>query len=291
MNKILKEIVPLSPENCFSIFSRTKRRFDFPLHYHQEFELNFVGNAPGAKRIVGDSIEIISETDLVLIGPNLVHSWFDNGRPASKIEEITLQWHQDLFDERFIHSNQFYLLRKLLDLSVNGVLFSREVAVAIYPRLKILKDSVGFDSLILLSSILNDLAISKDFTILSKVNANGAAKLKYNSRRLTTVFEYMERNYQSQITLKDVATLVNMSDASFSRFVKQRTGMSFIENLNNLRLANACKLLMETNVSIADVAFRCGFNNYSHFNRLFKKKKKYTPKEFRNFFNDSFPRG
>ena len=75
-NQLLREITPLTQGDCFTLFSRVKKDFDFPLHYHEEFELNFIQNGKGAKRVIGDHIEEIDDLELVLVGPNLQHGWF-----------------------------------------------------------------------------------------------------------------------------------------------------------------------------------------------------------------------
>src|SRR5579862_7400869 len=102
---IMREIIPLTPNDCFTLFSRTKKEFNFPLHYHDEFELNFISNAKGAKRIVGDNIEVI------LIGPNLYHAWFTHQCDSKNITEITIQWHRDLFDDKLLNRNQLNYLK------------------------------------------------------------------------------------------------------------------------------------------------------------------------------------
>ena len=101
-NQLLKEITPLTISDCFTVFSRTKTEFDFPLHFHEEFELNFILNAKGAKRIVGDHMSEINELELVLVGPNLPHCWKTNNCKSKKIMEITIQFHKDLFDDKFL---------------------------------------------------------------------------------------------------------------------------------------------------------------------------------------------
>ncbi|HVZ55667.1 MAG TPA: AraC family transcriptional regulator, partial [Chitinophagaceae bacterium] len=96
---------------------------------------------------------------------------------------------------------------------------------------------------------------------------------------------YMIKNFDKPITLKDVARLANMSEASFSRFFRQRTGVTFIDSLTEIRLGHASRILIDTTQSIAEVAYNCGFNNISNFNRIFKKKKGCTPKEFRDSYS------
>lgn len=101
------------------------------------------------------------------------------------------------------------------------------------------------------------------------------------SRRIQKVIAYLNSNYQKEIRLLDVANYVNMSEVSFSRFMKKRTGKNYIEYLNDLRLGIASRYLVDSSKTIAEISYECGFNNLSNFNRIFKKRKGFTPKEFR----------
>lgn len=286
MNKnIVREITPLTQGDCFTIFSRVKKEFNFPLHYHDDFELNLVINAKGAKRIVGDHIEQIDEMELVLIGPNLSHAWFTDQCKSDEIKEVTIQFHKDLFDEKLLRRNQLSFIRKMFDLSAKGILFSKETAHAIYPRLIYLHQKSGFDSVMALINILHDLSTTRDIKTLSETTFNNDFNFNYNSRRLEKAFDYMNKNYDKPVTLGDIARLVNMTEVSFSRFIKKRTGITFIDSLNEIRLGHASRILIDTTNSIAEVSYSCGFNNISNFNRLFKKKKACTPKEFRESFS------
>src|SRR6476660_2377506 len=120
---LMREITPLTQNDCFTIFSRVKSDFNFPLHYHEEFELNFIENAKGAKRVVGDHMEDISDVELVLVGPNLQHGWFDHNMKSNEITEITIQFHKDLFDERFLRRNQLSYIRNMFEISLKGIMF------------------------------------------------------------------------------------------------------------------------------------------------------------------------
>jgi AraC-like DNA-binding protein len=286
MNELLREITPLTQQDCFTIFSRVKTTFDFPLHYHEEFELNFIENAKGAKRMVGDHMHEIDDLELVLVGPNLQHAWFTHHAGNTQIHEITIQFHKDLFDEKLLRRNQLNFIRMMLEKSMKGILFSRDTIETLKPRIKSLPQKNGFDSVLELLSILHDLSTSRNMITLSDTSFNNET-YSYNSRRIETTFEYMKQNFDKPITLGDVAKLANMSEASFSRFFKQRTGINFIESLNEIRLGHASRLLIDTTQSIAEVAYNCGFNNISNFNRIFKKKKNTTPKEFREEYTSA----
>jgi AraC-like DNA-binding protein len=281
---ILREITPLTVNDCFTIFSRIKSEFDFPLHYHEEIELNFIMNAKGVKRVIGDHIAEIDELELVLVGSNLPHVWQTYKCKSKEIKEITIQFHKDLFDEKFLRRNQLNFIRKMLERSARGILFSKETIEQITPRLMTLGQKQGFDSVLELLSILHDLSISRNMHTLSDATFSNA-QLSYNSRRIEKAFEYMNQNFQKNISLNEISKLVNMTEVSFSRFFKAKTGITYIESLLELRLGHASRLLIDTSQSVSEIAFNCGFNNISNFNRLFKKKKNCTPKSFRENYS------
>lgn len=281
---ILREITPLTSSDCFTIFARVKSEFDFPLHSHEELELNFILNAKGAKRVVGDHIAEIEDAELVLVGSNLPHVWQTHKCKSKEIREITIQFHKDLFDEKFLRRNQLSFIRTMLERSARGISFSRQTIEQITPRLIALNQKHGFDSVLELMSILHDLSISRNMHTLSDATFNNV-EFSYNSRRIGKAVDYMNQNFQKQITLSEVAKLANMTDVSFSRFFKNRTGITFMDSLLEMRLGHASRLLIDTTQSVSEVAYNCGFNNISNFNRLFKKKKGCTPKEFRENYS------
>lgn len=280
----MREIIPLTNSDCFTIFTRIKSDFDFPLHSHEELELNFIMNAKGARRVVGDHISEIDDLELVLVGSNLPHVWQTHKCISNEIREITIQFHKDLFDEKFLRRNQLSFIRNMLEKSARGIEFSKQTIEQITPRLTILSQKQGFDSVLELLSILHDLSISRNMHTLSDATFSNA-ELSYNSRRIERTIEYMNQSFHKPITLTEVSKLANMTDVSFSRFFKARTGITFMDSLLEMRLGHASRLLIDTTQSIAEVAYNCGFNNISNFNRLFKKKKGCTPKEFRENYS------
>ena len=285
--QLLREITPLTKSDCFTIFSRVKSSFDFPLHYHEEFELTFIQNAKGARRVIGDHMEEIDDLELVLVGPNLQHGWFNYKCASKEIREITIQFHRDLFDEKFLQRNQLSFIRTMFERSLRGILFSKETIPPIAPRLSRLIEKRGFDSVLELFSILHDLSTSHHMRTLSDMAFSHGESVAYNSRRIERVMAYLNNHFEKEITLAEAAKLAAMTEVAFSRFFKARTGKTFIDTLNEIRLGNASRMLIDTTHSIGEIAYRCGFNNLSNFNRIFKKKKDCTPKGFREEYNSS----
>lgn len=287
LKNTLKEITPLTQADCFTLFSRVKKDFDFPLHYHEEFELNFISNGKGARRVIGDHMEEINDLELVLVGPNLVHAWFTHKCRNREIFEVTIQFHKDLFDEKLLRRNQLSFIRSMFEKASRGILFSRETIQQVAPRIANLNRKHGFDSVLELISILHDLSTSRNMRMLSDTAFTQTEHSFYNSRRVERTIEYLNQNFHKTIKLNEVAKLSNMTEAAFSRFFKTKTGMTFIDCLNEIRLGNASRMLIDTSQSVAEVAYHCGFNNISNFNRIFKKKKGTTPKDFRESYSGS----
>ena len=131
-------------------------------------------------------------------------------------------------------------------------------------------------------SILNDLANSEDQVLLSTQSA--VQHDFQNSERIKKVYEFIQANFNRRITLEEISSLVNMSPVSFNRFIKSRTGKTFINYVNDTRISFASRWLIETEKSISEISYACGFNNIANFNRIFKKAKNCTPSEFRKEF-------
>ncbi|MFD1140762.1 helix-turn-helix domain-containing protein [Larkinella insperata] len=284
MSAIYREITPLTQSDCYTLFSRVKKDFDFPLHSHEEYELNFLANATGVKRIIGDHTDVIDDLELVLVGSNLPHGWFNHQCNSEEIQEVTIQFHRDLFDEKLLRRNQLSFIRALLERSAKGIAFSRETIESLRPRIEGLAQKSGFDSVLELMSILHDLSVSRNMRTLSNASFT-SDPLNYNSRRLEKAFEFMQMNYDKDISLADLSRVVNMPEVSFSRFIKKRTGKTFIDSLNEIRLGHASRLLIDTTHTVTEISYKCGFNNMSYFNRMFRRKNGCTPREFRQNYS------
>ncbi|MGM0375853.1 MAG: AraC family transcriptional regulator [Bacteroidota bacterium] len=284
-NHIHREITPLQEDDCFLVFDRERNRFNFPIHFHPEYEINFISNASGARRMVGDHFGEIDELELVMIGPNLSHGWENyknNGKDL--LHEITIQFPRDLFSEHLLQKNILKPVRELLQNANRGILFSESTTKMASERLTQISKQRGFDSYMDFQSLLYDLATSRDQKLLTNISFQKNNDF-FNSDRIEKIYNFVRENYSKRIMLEEAAGLLNMSVPSFSRFIKQRTGKSFVDFLNEIRLGYATRMLIETNKSVSEICYECGFNNISNFNRTFKKKQNCTPSEFRTNFN------
>ena len=252
-NYIMREITPLSDRDCFYIADRRKTEFTYPIHCHAEFELNFTEHAAGVRRVVGDSAEVISDYDLVLItGKELEHVWEQHECTSKEIREITIQFSSDM-----------------------------QAIMKVYNWLdKLASEEQGFYAVMHFLRILYELSLYDDAKVLS---SSSFAKIETfsDSRRVQKVQKYIADHYQEDIRLNTLADMVGMTPVSFSRFFRLRTGKTLSDYIIDIRLGFATRLLVDSAHTIAEICYDCGFNNLSNFNRMFKRKKDCSPKEFR----------
>ncbi len=281
MNKVITEITPLSSKDCFYLIDRNKESFDYPLHRHAEYELNFLENCCGARRIVGDSIEVLGNYDLAIVGGGLEHVWEQYECKRHDIHEVTIQFSPDLFGDSLLAKNQMKSLELMLERSRSGIAFGMPAIMRLYSRLdEITRLNSGFYRVLKLLEILYELSLDEDYKVLSSSSfANVSATS--DSRRVQKVEDYIAKNYNTEIRLQALADLVGMTPTAFSRFFKLRTGRTISDYIIDLRLGYASRMLADSTMSIVEICYESGFNNVSNFNRIFKKKKGCSPKMFR----------
>ena len=285
MSQVLQEITPLSDKDCFYVVERHKSEFLFPIHCHAEFELNFIENGAGVRRIVGDSVEEIGDYELTLVaGERLEHAWEQGNCRSADVREITIQFSRTLFPEELLARKQFRTIREMFHKALNGLTFSLKAIMKVYNLLDVLaSEPDGFEQFQRLLQILYTLSNDEGDRLLA---SNSFANMENNveSRRVRKVQEYINARYNEEIRLEDCAAMVGMSPSAFSRFFKQHTGRTLMDYIIDIRLGNAARLLVDTTMGISEISYACGFNNLSNFNRAFKSRRGYTPRDFRTLF-------
>ncbi len=285
MAKVFTEITRLSEKDCFYIVERHKTEFTYPLHQHKEFELNFIEHGKGVRRIVGDSVEEIGDYELVLIGgDNLEHVW-EQGRCRSKdIREITIQFSPDIFGSELLSKNQFASIRRMLRKADHGLAFSLSSIMKVYSTLDTMaQEQERFVQFLKFLYVLYELSISDEARVLAS-SSFAHTERSTESRRVQKVKQYINDNYAKPLMLSDLAGLVGMSPVAFSRFFRQRTGRTLSDYIVDIRLGYAARMLVDSTKNISEICYECGFNNLSNFNRTFKAKRNYTPRDFRAMF-------
>jgi AraC-like DNA-binding protein len=282
-SRVLHEISPLADGDFMYVADRHKKEFSYPIHCHDIFELNFVENAAGCRRTVGDSSEVIGQLDLVLItSPDLEHVWEQYECVSDDIHEVTIQFTVDYSADGSIYrTTPFNSMYRMFVRARKGLAFPMQAIMQVYPmitRLSQVKE--GFYAVRELMTILYELSKAEGARELSsstfaKVSADS------DSRRVMKVKSYIEHNYRSELRLAQLSSLVGMTESAFSRFFKQRTGKTLNEYIVDVRLGHAARLLVDTTHTVSEICYATGFNTMCNFNRLFRKRKGCSPTEFR----------
>ncbi len=285
VGEIPTEVTPLSECDFLYVVDRTKDSFTFPVHRHAEFEINFVENCAGARRVVGDSIEEVGDFDLCIVGHGVEHGWEQHSCNSGYIREITIQFPVDIFGNEMLRRTQMQSVKTLLDNAAKGVAFPMSSIMKVYHLIEeLLSAPSSFYQMMKLIEILHVMAIDPKGRQLSSSSEAGLPNQSVSNARLKKTQEYIAANFRNKIRLNDLAKMAGMSPSSFSRFFKLRTGRSISDYIIGIRLDVASRDLVSTRTPIADICFNSGFNNVSNFTRIFKKNKGCTPKEFREVY-------
>ena len=285
-SKVIHEITPLMGKDVLYIAERRKKEFTYPIHNHQVFELNFVEHAPGVRRIVGDSNEVIGDYDLVLItSPDLEHVWEQNTCKSDDIHEITVQFDIDAHEYQGRWFNAFNSMKKMMLEAQKGLSFPLDAIMRVYQQLDTLSSvKDGFYAFMQFLTILYELSKCDGARTLAS-SSFAKVEVSSDSRRVQKVKSYIDQHYKEEIRLTKVADIAGMSPSAFSRFFKLHTGRNLSEYIIDQRLGYASRMLVDSTHSIAEIGFGCGFNNLSNFNRIFKKRKGCSPSEFRENYH------
>ena len=282
----------LSPHenSAYLIREYSQPSFKSPRHFHEEFELTYIEESFG-KLYIGNSLQDFRQGDLFLFAPRLIHC-FKNPKGYEEIKKnakaICVWFTPDFLGGDFLHRIQTKMLIALLQKSEFGLQFPKP-ATEIINLLKSIRYAKNLNGVICLLQILDKLSLQKNMIVLSDMRLNKYYYKLSKDDRIETVMHYVFRNYHKKITAKEVANLIDMSEAGFSRFFKSRTEINFTAYINGIRLAEAQKLLVETKKSIQDISINCGYGNLSYFNRQFKSHNSMSPKVFREYFINTSP--
>ena len=248
-------------------------------HFHPELELVYVNKAKG-KRHIGSHLSYFNNSQLILIGANLPHSGFTD-RFATNGSETLIQFKKDFLGDNFFDIPEAIQVHKLFQKAKKGILFGKITKELVGPKIEKLNSFQGMARIVNFLDILKDLANSPDYTLL---NVDGFAfeVEPQDNNKIDIVFAHVSTQFKRPIPLDEIADKVSMTVPAFCRYFKKVTGKTFTQFVNEFRIVHATKLLAENPTSITDICFESGFNNFSHFNKLFKKFTGKSPLKYRN---------
>lgn len=275
-----KKITPDFGSSITAIQKTKKRkRSEAFWHFHPEVELVYVNKGKG-RRHIGNHLSYFNNSQLILIGSNLPHNGFID-RLTSKGKETMIQFHPEFLGDLFNKQPEMKNIMALLERAKKGILFKSEAKKIIGPKIEKLPKHVGIKRISKFLEVLELLALTKDYVLL---NENGYVfeTQPQDSNKIDKIFKYVNSNYQDHITLDQIADHVSLTVPAFCRYFKKVTGKTFTRFVNEYRIFYATKLLTESQSSITDICFECGFNNFSHFNKVFNDVTGKTASKYRS---------
>ncbi len=286
--KPMLEHLPREKGHSFVVCDFEYGYYPTPWHYHPEYEIVLVTESRG-KRFIGDSVTDFREGDLVLIGPDLPHTYrnsqeYYDAQSMLRARSIVVHFRKDSISDNLLDLPEVEHIRNMLNRSRYGLEFFGEANRQVSEALHEIIGLKGFKRWMKFMEILDVMASCQrdDFRMVS--SAGIAEHHEIDEERLQGVMTYIGRHFREDITLEKAAGLAHMTPSAFSRYFKQRTRKTFSSFVLELRVGHAAGLLMQTEKGIGDICYESGFNNLSNFNRYFKNIYRMQPRQFRRQF-------
>ena len=279
MKALLEDIEGKKGNQSFLAYSFTVPSFEFKWHFHPEYELTLITRGSG-KRLVGDSYQNYEAGDLVLLGPDLPHTWVSNpSKKAKYVSAVVIQF-SSAFIQAFLKLPEFKEIALMLSSAPYGLAFS---SLGLAEPIVELPNKAGVEKVAALMLILQQLTTQKPKKLASGYFR--PVRGTENEKRINIICQYVQKHASEKFSLEKIATLVHLSRSAFCKFFKRATGQTFTDYVNDIRIGNACELLIESEKHINEIAYQSGFDSLTYFNRIFIKKKGVTPRKFREQIN------
>lgn len=251
-------------------------------HFHPELELTLVLSG-GTHRWIGDKITPLKKGDLTFVGSNLPHDYRNEatpGKPFKRVKAVNVQFHPQFLGRNWLSRAEMMPVQRLFQKAESGLEITGETRDRVASLMSRMLSSHGLKRLILLMRILDDLAGSDDLIQISSPGFTPEIDIAA-SERMGMVASYIQENISKPIYLADVARHIGISEVTFSHYFRSRTGKTFPAYLNEIRIARVCRQLAETDDTVSEIAWNCGFDSMANFLKHFKKIHGCTPKQYR----------
>jgi len=278
--KLLK--VPKTPTHSFSVREDRDPFINNRWHYHAEVELICFHQGSGTQ-FVGDHIQRFHSGDIILVGSNLPHYWryddayFQEG--SLPVHSTVIHFAENFWGDSFLDLPETKQVRHLLEKARRGILVNSRDKKDIAGFIEKIRSVDGIHRVITLMECLSAFAESAHQQVLSSIGFQPGFSEAENNR-INAIYEYTFRHFSRKIYLEQVAAVAGMVPNSFCRYFKSRTGKTYTQFLTEIRIGHACKLLIDNRISIKQLCYESGFNNFTCFHKNFRMITGKTPQHY-----------
>jgi AraC-like DNA-binding protein len=272
--KILPFKIVQTEKESFKVHLDEEPYLFHSLHYHPEIQLTLILKGEGTV-ICGDYVRGFKPGELYVVGANLPHVFkydkrYFNKKSNMAARSISVYFKTSAFGETFFNMPELSAIAEFCKQAERGFIISGATKEQLIPMMNAIPFMKDFDRLLQLLVMLKILSQATGLKFMASI---GELKnfSESDGKRLNEIFQFTLQSYQRQITLQEVAGIASMTTNAFCRYFKQHTRKSYITFLNELRIGNATKMLMNNDASISRICYDCGFSNLSNFNRKFKE--------------------
>jgi AraC-like DNA-binding protein len=274
--------------NSYTIREQLVGHISSKYYYHPQVELVYFEKSDGMC-IIGDKVHIINEGDIFLLGANLPHLFKNDEKfldKKLKVRIIILHFLPEFWGRPFIDLPDMKSIRVLLKKAERGMLIEGRAKTRVGDLMKNMLLASGTEKIILLLQALSVIAKSKDNSMLLPTGFQTVLDPE-NEERINEVYSYTLQHFHRKIHTREIAGIAFLSEHSFCRYFKNKTGKTYTNFLHEIRIKHACKLLSESRLSISQIISECGFINYANFFRYFKQLTGKTPAEFQKLSQEA----
>ncbi len=277
------ERLPMASDSSFVARTYRTPHFEVPWHQHPEIELILFLEGEG-NAFVGNHVGNFNAGDIYLIGTNLPHT-FQKAEADMVTSAVVVQFLHNCWGDQLLQMPECRCIKTLFDTANAGLKLKGETVEQLRPMISQLEHAVGFNRIMLLWQCLGIISSRKEYDLLSSQNM---ANLQTRQQaRVDKIFLYTIEHFAEGITLEDIAAHVNMSIPAFCLYFRKHTKKTYIEFLNEVRIGKACQQLIDTQKTISEIAYDCGYNTLANFNKQFLKIRKIQPSHYRKIFSES----
>lgn len=266
--------VSTGPAHSFSVRQDLVPYINNRWHYHPEVELIHFKKGNGTQ-FIGDSIKQFRSGDIVMVGSQLPHYWrFDDGYFAEDSKLLAdvrvAHFGENFWGSQFLQLPENKMIRTILEKSKRGVLIVGKTKKVVAELLERMLKAEGTERIILLMEALDAIAGCSQITLLSSIGFQHNFEEAENDR-INAIYEYSLANFKNKIHLEEIASVAMISPNSFCRYFKSRTRKTYSQFLIEIKVGHACKMLIDNKLSIKQLCYESGFNNFASFHKYFKQ--------------------